>query len=158
MLPAPLLPPDRRATPVAARARGLESAALSIFACAGVISAQAAGPHARASDDFLRARSDDGTSHPPAAMSVNTPLDLVRLSIDERVFVKCRGDRELRGRLHAFDQHMNLVLGEVEETITTREVDQETDEELVKTSKRNIDMLFVRGDVVILLSPPLRTA
>ena len=91
-------------------------------------------------------------------MSVNTPLDLVRLSIDERVFVKCRGDRELRGRLHAFDQHMNLVLGEVEETITTREVDQETDEELVKTSKRNIDMLFVRGDVVILLSPPLRTA
>jgi hypothetical protein len=28
------------------------------------------------------------------------PLDLVRLSIDERVYVKCRGDRELRGKLH----------------------------------------------------------
>ena len=28
------------------------------------------------------------------------PLDLIRLSIDERVYVKCRGDRELRGRLH----------------------------------------------------------
>ena len=25
----------------------------------------------------------------------------IRLSLDERVFVKCRGDRELRGRLHA---------------------------------------------------------
>lgn len=28
------------------------------------------------------------------------PLDLIRLSIDERVYVKCRGNRELRGRLH----------------------------------------------------------
>ena len=28
------------------------------------------------------------------------PLDLIRLSIDERVYVKCRGDRELRGVLH----------------------------------------------------------
>ena len=28
------------------------------------------------------------------------PLDLIRLSLDERVYVKCRGDRELRGRLH----------------------------------------------------------
>ena len=28
------------------------------------------------------------------------PLDLIRLSIDERVYVKCRGERELRGVLH----------------------------------------------------------
>ena len=28
------------------------------------------------------------------------PLDLIRLSISEVVFVKCRGDRELRGKLH----------------------------------------------------------
>ena len=28
------------------------------------------------------------------------PLDLVRLSLDEIVFVKLRGDRELKGRLH----------------------------------------------------------
>ena len=28
------------------------------------------------------------------------PLDLIRLSIDERVYVKCRGERELRGKLH----------------------------------------------------------
>lgn len=35
-----------------------------------------------------------------AAATVSEPLDLVRLSIDEIVFVKLRGDRELRGRLH----------------------------------------------------------
>lgn len=90
--------------------------------------------------------------------SIDTPLDLIRLSIDERILVKCRGDRELRGKLHAFDQHLNMILGEVEEAVTTREIDEETEEEIIKTSKRNIDMLFVRGDVVILVSPPLRTA
>jgi hypothetical protein len=31
---------------------------------------------------------------------VNEPLDLVRLSLNELVFVKLRGDRELQGRLH----------------------------------------------------------
>ncbi len=37
---------------------------------------------------------DEGVS------SVQEPLDLVRLSLDEVVFVKLRGDRELKGRLH----------------------------------------------------------
>ena len=37
----------------------------------------------------------DGDSAP-----VSEPLDLVRLSLDETVFVKLRGDRELKGRLH----------------------------------------------------------
>lgn len=36
---------------------------------------------------------DDGAN-------VSEPLDLVRLLIDEFVFVKLRGDRELKGRLH----------------------------------------------------------
>lgn len=35
-----------------------------------------------------------------AASGVSEPLDLVRLSLDERVFVRLRGDRELKGRLH----------------------------------------------------------
>ena len=91
-------------------------------------------------------------------MSIESPLYLIRLSIDERIFFKCRGDRELRGKLHAFDQHLNLVLGDVEESVTTREIDEETEEELVRTSKRSIEMLFVRGDAVILVSPPLRTS
>lgn len=39
------------------------------------------------------------------------PLDLVRLSIDERVYVKCRGDRELRGKLHV--SHIVLFAGAV---------------------------------------------
>lgn len=32
--------------------------------------------------------------------AVEEPLDLIRLSLDERIYVKMRNDRELRGRLH----------------------------------------------------------
>ena len=84
---------------------------------------------------------DEGPAGP-----VSEPLDLVRLSLDEIVFVKLRGDRELKGRLHvsysyllsparfdilniskAYDSHCNLVLGDVEETVYL--VDEDDDEE-----------------------------
>ncbi|KAL9101379.1 MAG: hypothetical protein Q9163_003360 [Psora crenata] len=78
------------------------------------------------------------------AAPVSEPLDLVRLSLDEIVFVKLRGDRELKGRLHAYDSHCNLVLGDVEETIYEVEDDDDGREE-VKTIKRQSEMLFVRG-------------
>ncbi|KZZ94617.1 Like-Sm ribonucleoprotein (LSM)-related domain protein [Ascosphaera apis ARSEF 7405] len=84
--------------------------------------------------------------------SFSEPLDLVRLSLDEIVFVKLRGDRELKGRLHAYDSHCNLVLGEVEETVYIVEED-EGGEEVVKTIKKQEEMLFVRGDSVVLISP-----
>lgn len=56
----------------------------------------------------------------------------------------------------AFDQHLNMILGEVEETVTTTEIDEETDEEIVKKQTRKVGMLFVRGDIVVLVSPPMR--
>ncbi len=84
---------------------------------------------------------DDGASAPAE------PLDLVRLCLDEIVFVKLRGDRELKGRLHvgtpssfvraslidlqAYDSHCNLVLGDVEETVYVVEEDED-EEETVK--------------------------
>ncbi|KAK1992123.1 LSM-domain-containing protein [Colletotrichum falcatum] len=82
---------------------------------------------------------------------VQEPLDLVKLLLDEVVFVKLRGDRELKGRLHAYDSHCNLVLGEVEETIYV--VDEDEEDEDVKTISRKSEMLFVRGDSVVLISP-----
>jgi U6 snRNA-associated Sm-like protein LSm3 len=35
------------------------------------------------------------------AAAVDEPLELIRLALDERVYVKLRGDRELWGKLHA---------------------------------------------------------
>jgi len=99
----------------------------------------------------------DEQEAPVPANTVEEPLDLVRLSLDERIYVKMRNDRELRGRLHAYDQHLNMILGEVEETVTTMEIDEETYEEIYKSTKRTIPMMFVRGDGVILVSPPMRT-
>jgi U6 snRNA-associated Sm-like protein LSm3 len=85
-------------------------------------------------------------------MEASQPLDLVRLALDERIYVKMRGDRELQGKLHGFDQHMNMVLAQVEETVTVVASDDLT----VSTETRHHDMLFVRGDGVILVSPPNR--
>ncbi|VDL85911.1 unnamed protein product [Schistocephalus solidus] len=65
---------------------------------------------------------------------VEEPLDLIRLSLDETVYVKMRHNRELMGTLHGFDSHLNLILGQVEETITTLELDEETYEEIYKVS------------------------
>ncbi|KAG7038916.1 small nuclear ribonucleoprotein [Colletotrichum scovillei] len=100
---------------------------------------------------------------------VQEPLDLVKLLLDEVVFVKLRGDRELKGRLHAYDSHCNLVLGEVEETIYVVDEDEEDEEVKVRrldeldvssnpdsipqTISRKSEMLFVRGDSVVLISP-----
>jgi len=89
---------------------------------------------------------DDGSSAPAE------PLDLVRLCLDEVVYVKLRGDRELKGRLHAYDSHCNLVLGDVVETIYVVEED-DGEEDVVKTVVKKSEMLFVRGDSVILISP-----
>jgi U6 snRNA-associated Sm-like protein LSm3 len=84
---------------------------------------------------------------------ISEPFDLLRLSLSEQVFVKLRGDRELRGTLHAYDGHGNLVLANVEETIWVVE-DEETEggSEKLRSIKRKSEMLFVRGDGVILVS------
>lgn len=67
-----------------------------------------------------------------ASQTVEEPLDLIRLSLHERITCKCRGGRTLKGVLHAYDQHLNMVLGEVEEILTQNEVNEDTLEEIVK--------------------------
>lgn len=73
--------------------------------------------------------------------------------------------------LKAYDQHLNMILGDVTETHTVVEIDEETFEEIITVCtecteqrtntlqpvKREIPMLFVRGDGIILVAPPIRT-
>eukprot|EP01079_Euglenida_sp_SAG-EU17-18_P003957 gene3957-726_t len=88
------------------------------------------------------------------AKAIAQPLDLVRNCIDQRILVKLRGNRVLRGVLHGYDQHLNLVLGNAQEVVTTTAVDTKTYEERTEKETRDIPMLFVRGDGIILIAPP----
>ncbi|KAI5957129.1 hypothetical protein KGF54_000057 [Candida jiufengensis] len=74
------------------------------------------------------------------------PLDLVRYQLDEYIIVKLRGARELKGKLQGYDSHCNMVLSDAIETIFSETTD---DEPITKKT----DMVFVRGDSVILISP-----
>lgn len=72
------------------------------------------------------------------------PLDLIRFQLDEYVLVKLRGAREMKGKLQGYDSHCNMVLSEAEEYIYS----ESDDPEVKKT-----EMVFLRGDSVILISP-----
>jgi hypothetical protein len=59
------------------------------------------GPHTRTHTHLMAdAAPPVDPAAAPSAVAVKEPLDLVRLSLDERVHVKLRGERELKGRLH----------------------------------------------------------
>ena len=64
-------------------------------------------------------------------------------SLGKVVLVRLRGGRKLRGKLKGFDQHLNLVLEETEDT---------TDVENMK----KLGVIIVRGDNVVIISPPPR--
>jgi small nuclear ribonucleoprotein len=66
-------------------------------------------------------------------------LSLLRSSVNKQVLVKLKGGRELRGVLKSFDQHLNLLLEEVEEVKEGR--------------SRKLGTVLIRGDNVILISP-----
>ncbi|GCA62353.1 hypothetical protein KIPB_002986 [Kipferlia bialata] len=60
---------------------------------------------------------------------IQAPLDLLREALDGTVVVSCHGHRELTGRLHAFDQHCNLLIGDARETHLRITIDTATMEE-----------------------------
>ncbi|OCF31729.1 U6 snRNA-associated Sm-like protein LSm3 [Kwoniella heveanensis CBS 569] len=88
-----------------------------------------------------------------ANSSISEPLDLVKLALGERVFIKLRGDRTVTGVLHAYDAHMNVVLSQVEESVHLVDVTEDGQALPPRVERRNLEMLFVRGDGVILISP-----
>jgi len=62
-------------------------------------------------------------------------------SINKMVLIKLKGSKTIRGNLLGFDQHMNLLLDQSEE------VPSEGD-------SINLGSIVVRGDNVIMISPP----
>ncbi|WVQ85838.1 hypothetical protein IAT38_008006 [Cryptococcus sp. DSM 104549] len=88
-----------------------------------------------------------------ANSTISEPLDLVKLALGERVLIKLRGDRIVTGVLHAYDAHMNVVVSQAEESIHIIDVTEDGHALPPRVERRNSEMLFVRGDGVILISP-----
>lgn len=78
------------------------------------------------------------------------PLDFIKQNLDEQIYVKLRGCREIVGKLHGYDSHCNMVLGDVVETIYS--IDENTKETTIR--KEESKMIFVRGDAVIFVTDP----
>jgi len=62
-------------------------------------------------------------------------------SLEKIVLIKLKGGKVLRGLLQGYDNHMNLILGEAEEVIEDGQNDV-------------LGTIVVRGDNVIIISPP----
>lgn len=68
---------------------------------------------------------------------------LLEESLGKIVLIKLRGGRSIRGRLQGFDQHLNLVLEKAEDVTDTENI-------------KELGLIIVRGDNVIMISPPPR--
>ena len=64
-------------------------------------------------------------------------------SLGKIVLVRLRGGKKLRGKLKGFDQHLNLVLEETDDTTDISNV-------------KSLGSIIVRGDNVVIISPPPR--
>ncbi|KAG2473211.1 MAG: putative snRNP Sm-like protein [Nitrosopumilales archaeon] len=74
-------------------------------------------------------------------MSVDMAVKVLDESINKLVLVKLKGNKTIRGTLLGFDQHMNLLLDQSEE------IPSEGD-------TKSLGTIVVRGDNVVMISPP----
>ncbi len=73
-------------------------------------------------------------------------MELLQTSIGSQVLVELKGRKIIKGKLRGYDQHLNLILEDAEEVA----LDLETNEQTIT----QVDTVIVRGDNVILVSPP----
>lgn len=69
--------------------------------------------------------------------------EILEQNLGKKVIVRLRGGRSLRGVLKGFDQHLNLVLDDTENTTNVEDV-------------KKMGLIIVRGDNVVIVSPPPR--
>ena len=74
---------------------------------------------------------------------IEMAIQILEESIGKTVLIRLRGGKSIRGQLKGFDQHLNLVLDKAEDV---------TDMENIK----ELGLIIVRGDNVIMISPPPR--
>ena len=74
-------------------------------------------------------------------MSQDMAVRVLDESLGKVVLIKLKGGKIIRGTLQGFDQHMNLLL--------------EASEEILEEGKQSsLGTIVVRGDNVVIISPP----
>lgn len=73
-------------------------------------------------------------------LNKDRPMDLLSMSLNGIVLVKLKGGRQLRGKLKNYDAHLNLTLEEAEE--------------ILDEGNKSLGTIILRGDNVIIISPP----
>lgn len=68
------------------------------------------------------------------------PLDALNNARHKRVIVELKNNKQIIGKLDAFDIHINIVLEDAEEHVDGQ-------------MKRKLGTVFIRGDTIILISP-----
>lgn len=48
--------------------------------------------------------------------TLDEPLDLLKYSISQQIYIKMRNNIELKGVLVSYDNHLNMIISKVEET------------------------------------------
>ena len=66
------------------------------------------------------------------------PLDTLEKSVNQQLILLLKDGRKIEGKLLGFDEYMNLVLGEVEET--------------KNDAKRRLGKIILRGSNVVSVS------
>ena len=79
------------------------------------------------------------------ANGIERPLDMLNSARGKEVLLQLKDDRQITGKLLAFDIHINVVLDNAKE-LENNEI------------KRNIGLTFVRGDTILFVSPASTTA
>lgn len=74
-------------------------------------------------------------------MDPERPLDALNAARNKRVLVELKSKRQIVGLLKAFDIHINIVLDDAEE--------RDENGQMV----RKVGNVFIRGDMIVLVSP-----
>ena len=68
------------------------------------------------------------------------PLDALNQARNQKIVVELKNGKQYVGTLRAFDIHINIVIGDAEEVVDG-------------VTKRKLDVVFIRGDTIILIAP-----
>jgi small nuclear ribonucleoprotein len=74
-------------------------------------------------------------------LSADVSLKILQKSLGSTVLVRLRNGKVLRGLLKGYDQHMNIVL-------------EDTDELVGENTQNRLGTIVVRGDSIVMISPP----